>query len=87
MGIGRVSFFPQFVLVTLFVYCYLVSDFLMRFDAASLPPVCAYCIPLSVGGASIVSHIIRLGYPHLGGACCSLCGMSWLLFQIGRQMR
>ena len=33
----------EFVMVELFGYYYLVTDFLTRFDAASLPPVCAYC--------------------------------------------
>ena len=59
LWIERVPYFPQFGMVKLYGYCYSVTDFLTRCDAAPLPSICAYCIPLFVGEASIVSRVNR----------------------------
>ena len=75
-------FFPQFVVATLYVYRYLVTEFSAKFDATPLALVCAYWFSLSVGGTWIVSYMIRLWYPRLGAACCPLCDRPCLLFQL-----
>ena len=79
----RAPSFPQFVMMTLVGYCYLVKDFLTIFDATSLPSVCTFCVPWVVGKLS-VSHLSKPWYPLLD-FYFSLFGMLWLLFQIRTQ--